>query len=86
MKAPHRSVTELMATLQELEHLGVGFVSVTEARDLTTPAGRAMAALLAIPRRLAQEGARGKYSRNFLRTHEGALLSGPLIEGGKQSR
>ena len=45
---PRRSVTELMATLQELEHLGVGFVSVTEARDLTTPAGRAMAALLAV--------------------------------------
>ena len=43
-----RSVTELMATLQELEHLGVGFVSVTEARNLTTPAGRAMAALLAV--------------------------------------
>jgi putative DNA-invertase from lambdoid prophage Rac len=45
---PRRSVTELMATLQELEHLGVGFVSVTEAPDLTTPAGRAMAALLAV--------------------------------------
>jgi DNA invertase Pin-like site-specific DNA recombinase len=43
-----RSVTDLMATLQELEHLGVGFVSLTEALDLTTPAGRAMAGLLAI--------------------------------------
>src|SRR5215469_7784221 len=35
-----RSVTDLLATLQELEHLGVGFVSLTEALDLTTPAGR----------------------------------------------
>lgn len=43
-----RSVTDLLATLQELEHLGVGFVSLTEALDLTTPAGRAMAGLLAI--------------------------------------
>jgi DNA invertase Pin-like site-specific DNA recombinase len=43
-----RSVTDLMATLQELEHLGVGFVSLTEALDLTTPAGRAMAGLLAV--------------------------------------
>src|SRR5439155_18693522 len=42
-----RSVTDLLATLQELEHLGVGFVSLTEALDLTTPAGRAMAGLLA---------------------------------------
>jgi len=43
-----RSVTDLLATLQELNHLGVGFVSLTEALDLTTPAGRAMAGLLAI--------------------------------------
>jgi len=43
-----RSVTDLWATLQELEYLGVGFVSLTEALDLTTPAGRAMAGLLAI--------------------------------------
>jgi putative DNA-invertase from lambdoid prophage Rac len=43
-----RSVTDLLATLQELEHLGVGFVSLTEALDLTMPVGRAMAGLLAV--------------------------------------
>src|SRR6202030_2385092 len=43
-----RSLTDLLATLQEREHLVVGFVSMTEALDLTTPAGRAMAGLLAI--------------------------------------
>ena len=43
-----RSVADLLATLQELEHLGVGFVSLIEALDLTTPAGRAMAGLLAV--------------------------------------
>ncbi len=44
-----RSVTDLLATLQELEHMGVGFVSsLTEALDLTTAAGRAMAAMLAV--------------------------------------
>src|SRR5450755_1258570 len=43
-----RSVADLLATLQELDHLGVGFVSLNEALDLTTPAGRAMAALLAV--------------------------------------
>jgi DNA invertase Pin-like site-specific DNA recombinase len=43
-----RSVPDILATLQELEHLGVGFVSRTEALDLTTPAGRAMAGLLAV--------------------------------------
>src|ERR1035438_1689979 len=43
-----RSVADLLATLQELDHLGVGFISLTEALDLTTPAGRAMAGLLAV--------------------------------------
>ena len=43
-----RSVPDLLTTLQELNHLGVGFVSLTEALDLTTPAGRAMAGLLAV--------------------------------------
>ena len=40
--------SRICSTLQELDHLGVGFVSLTEALDLTTPAGRAMAGLLAI--------------------------------------
>src|SRR5713101_1250096 len=43
-----RSVADLVSTLPELQHLGVGFVSLTEALDLTTPAGRAMAGLLAV--------------------------------------
>jgi len=43
-----RSVADLLATLQELQHLSAGFVSLTEALDLTTPAGRAMAAPLAV--------------------------------------
>lgn len=43
-----RSVADLVSTLHELQHLGVGFVSLTEALDLTTPAGRAMAGLLAV--------------------------------------
>ena len=43
-----RSVTDLLTTLQELDHLGVSFVSLTEALDLTTPTGRAMAGLLAV--------------------------------------
>jgi putative DNA-invertase from lambdoid prophage Rac len=43
-----RSVADLMTTLRELIDLGVGFVSLTEALDLTTPSGRAMAGMLAI--------------------------------------
>src|SRR5260370_40178283 len=43
-----RSVTDLLATLQELEHLRGGFVSLTEALHLTTPAGRPIARPFAI--------------------------------------
>lgn len=43
-----RSVADLVTTLQELRDLDVGFVSLTEALDLTTPSGRAMAGLLAV--------------------------------------
>jgi putative DNA-invertase from lambdoid prophage Rac len=43
-----RSVADLMTTLREMTELGVGFVSLTEALDLTSPAGRAMAGMLAI--------------------------------------
>jgi putative DNA-invertase from lambdoid prophage Rac len=43
-----RSVADLVSSLQELQHLRAAFVSLTEALDLTTPAGRAMAGLLAV--------------------------------------
>jgi putative DNA-invertase from lambdoid prophage Rac len=43
-----RSLPDLVVTLRELTDLGVGFVSLTEALDLTTPSGRAMAGMLAV--------------------------------------
>jgi len=43
-----RSVADLALTLKELNELGVAFVSLTEALDLTTPTGRAMAGLLSV--------------------------------------
>ena len=43
-----RSVTDLIGTIRELTDTGVGFVSLTEALDLTTSAGKAMAGMLAV--------------------------------------
>lgn len=43
-----RSLVDLIATLQELRELDVGFVSLTETLDLTTSTGRAMAGMLAV--------------------------------------
>jgi len=43
-----RSLADLVSTLQELASLNVGFVSLSEALDLTTPSGRALAGMLAV--------------------------------------
>jgi DNA invertase Pin-like site-specific DNA recombinase len=72
-----RSVTDLLATLQELEHLGVGFVSLAEALDLTTPAGRAMAGLLAIF---------AEFEREILRERTRAGLAHARQSGKKLGR
>src|SRR5579862_9584061 len=71
------SVTDLLATLQELEHLGVGFVSLTEALNLTTPAGRAMAGLLAIF---------AEFEREILRERTRASLAHARLNGKKLGR
>jgi putative DNA-invertase from lambdoid prophage Rac len=43
-----RSLLDLIGSLQELNELGVGFVSLSEALDLTTASGRALAGMLAV--------------------------------------
>ena len=43
-----RSLVDLVSTFQELNALNVGFVSLSEALDLTTPSGRALAGMLAV--------------------------------------
>jgi DNA invertase Pin-like site-specific DNA recombinase len=77
-----RSVTDLLATLQELEHLGVGFVSLTETLDLTTPAGRAMAGLLAIFAEFEREILRERTKAGLAHAREnGKRLGRPLTAG-----
>src|SRR5512143_2705554 len=43
-----RSLVDLVTTRQELTAIQVGFVSLSEALDLTTPSGRALAGMLAV--------------------------------------
>jgi putative DNA-invertase from lambdoid prophage Rac len=43
-----RSLADLVVTLKELVELGIGFASLTEAFDMTTPTGRAMAGMLSV--------------------------------------
>src|SRR5438045_6094800 len=72
-----RSVADLLTTLQELQHLGVGFVSLTEALDLTTPAGRAMAGLLSVF---------AEFERDILRERVRAGLDHARLNGPRLGR
>ena len=77
-----RSVNDLLATLTELEHLGVGFVSLTEALDLTTPAGRAMAGLLAVFAEFEREVLRERVRAGLAHARQnGKRLGRPLTAG-----
>jgi len=77
-----RSVTDLLVTLQELAHLGVGFVSLTEALDLTTPAGRAMAGLLAVFAQFEREILRDRVRAGLAHARQnGKRLGRPMTAG-----
>jgi putative DNA-invertase from lambdoid prophage Rac len=77
-----RSVTDLLATLQELEHLGVGLVSLTEALDLTTPAGRAMAGQPAIFAEFEREILRERTRAGLVQARlNGKQLGRPITAG-----
>ena len=43
-----RSVPDVLSTLKELDQLGVNFISITEAIDMSTPLGRAMVGMIAV--------------------------------------
>lgn len=72
-----RSGSDLVSTLQELTALGVGFVSVTEALDLTTPAGRAMTGLLSIF---------AEFERDLMRERVRAGLAHARLQGKRLGR
>lgn len=80
-----RSVTDLLATLQELEHLGVGFVSLTEALDLTTAAGRAMAGLLAIFAEFEREILRERTRAGLAHARQNGQRLGRPITAGRHA-
>ncbi len=71
-----RSVTDLLHSLNEL-NVGVGFISITEALDLTTAGGRAMAGMLAIF---------AEFEREILRERVKAGISYARSQGNKHGR
>jgi len=78
-------VADLLATLQELEHLRVGFVSLTEALDLTMPAGRAIAGLLAVFAEFEREVLRDRVRAGLAHARANGMRLGRPLAAALQS-
>lgn len=72
-----RSLRELLATLDELRELGIGFVSVHEPFDTTTSAGRLL---------LQVVGAFAEFERNVLRERTRSGLEAARRRGARVGR
>jgi putative DNA-invertase from lambdoid prophage Rac len=72
-----RSLVDLVTTLQELTALQVGFVSLSEALDLTTPSGRALAGMLTVC---------AEFERDILRDRVKAGIAQARKEGRPHGR
>jgi DNA invertase Pin-like site-specific DNA recombinase len=82
-----RSLADLVVTLKELAELGVGFVSLTEALDLTTPTGRAMAGLLSVFAEFEREILRERIRAGIVEARlNGTKLGRPLTAAKKAAQ
>ena len=82
-----RSLADLVVTLKELAELGVGFVSLTEALDLTTPTGRAMAGLLSVFAEFEHEILRERIRAGLVEARrKGTRLGRPITAAKKAGR
>jgi DNA invertase Pin-like site-specific DNA recombinase len=82
-----RSLVDLVVTLKELAELGVAFVSLTEALDLTTPTGRAMAGLLSVFAAFEHEILRERIQAGIAEARlQGKHLGRPVTVGKKAAQ
>jgi DNA invertase Pin-like site-specific DNA recombinase len=80
-----RSVPDLAVSLKELNELGVAFVSLTEALDLTTASGRAMAGLLSVFAEFEREVLRERILAGIAQARKkGIRLGRPRTLSGKE--
>ena len=80
-----RSLVDLVVTLKELAGLGVSFVSLTEALDLTTPTGRAMAGLLSVFAEFEHEILRERIRAGIAEARSQGKHLGRPVTVGKQA-
>ncbi len=72
-----RSLPHLVRALEEFQHLGVGFVSLREQLDLTSPSGRVMFAVIA---------AMAEFERELIRERIQAGLRRARLQGTRSGK
>jgi DNA invertase Pin-like site-specific DNA recombinase len=80
-----RSLADLVTTLKELSDLGVGFVSLNEAIDLTTPSGRALTGMLAVFAEFERDIIRERVKAGIAQAREQGKRHGRPPTASKQS-
>jgi putative DNA-invertase from lambdoid prophage Rac len=80
-----RSPADLVTTLKELSDLGIGFVSLTEAIDLTTPSGRALAGMLAVFAEFERDILRERVKAGIAQAREKGKTHGRPATASKQA-
>jgi putative DNA-invertase from lambdoid prophage Rac len=78
-----RSLVDLVNTLQELSSLQVGFVSLSEALDLTTPSGRALAGMLAVFAEFERDVLRDRVKAGIAQARQEGKPHGRPITAGR---
>ena len=79
-----RSLVDLVNTLQELSSLQIGFVSLREALDLTTPSGRALAGMLAVFAEFECDILRDRVKAGIAQARQKGKPHGRPISAGRQ--
>src|SRR5689334_879941 len=80
-----RSLADLVTTLKELAEIGVGFVSLSEAIDLTTAAGRALAGMLAVFAEFERDILRERVKAGIAQAREKGTPHGRPATAAKQA-
>lgn len=79
-----RSLADLIVSLKELAELGIGFVSLTEAFDMTTPSGRALAGMLAVFAEFEREILRERVKAGIAQARAKGVILGRPKSAAKQ--
>jgi putative DNA-invertase from lambdoid prophage Rac len=80
-----RSLADLVTKLKELSDLGIGFLSLTEAIDLTTPSGRALGGMLAVFAEFERDILRERVKAGIAQAREKGEAHGRPTTAAKQA-